>query len=88
MVGEVRTLGLLGAIELVANRKSRAFFPDIGAVGAQCRNHCFNSGLISRAIRDTMVLAPPLVISEAEIDEIVARLRAAVDRTAKDFGRL
>jgi putrescine---pyruvate transaminase len=88
LVGEVRTLGLLGAVELVADRKNRAFFPDSGTVGAQCRNYCFNSGLVSRAIRDTMVLSPPLVVSEAEIDEIVARLKHAVDRTAKDLGRL
>jgi putrescine---pyruvate transaminase len=88
IVGEVRTLGLLGAVELVADRKKRAFFAEIGTAGTQCRNHCFKSGLVSRAIRDTMVLAPPLVVSEAQIDEIVLRLRNAVDRTAKDFGRL
>ncbi|HTQ14884.1 MAG TPA: aminotransferase [Rhizomicrobium sp.] len=88
IVGEVRTLGLLGAVELVADRKKRAFFPDIGNAGTHCRNYCFNSGLISRAIRDTMVLAPPLVISEAEVDEAVRLLKNAVDRTAKDFGRL
>jgi putrescine aminotransferase len=40
-----------------------------------------------RAVRDVMVLAPPLVISEAEIDQIVARARAAFDRTAADLGR-
>ena len=88
IVGEVRTLGLLGAVELVADRKKRAFFPEIGTAGTHCRNYCFNSGLISRAIRDTMVLAPPLIVSEAQIDEIVTRLKDAIDRTAKDFGRL
>jgi putrescine aminotransferase len=85
LVGEVRTLGLLGAIELVADKKQRAFFSEVGTVGTLCRNYCFGSGLISRAIRDTMVLSPPLTVSEAEIDEIVARLKAAVDRTAKDL---
>jgi putrescine aminotransferase len=88
LVGEVRTLGLLGAIELVADRKNRTFFPDPGTVGTQCRNYCFGSGLVSRAIRDTMVLSPPLIINESEIDEIVAKLKDAVDRTARDFGRL
>ncbi|HEY1632704.1 MAG TPA: aminotransferase [Rhizomicrobium sp.] len=87
IVGEVRTIGLLAAIEMVADKKNRAFFPDIGNVGAHCRNYCFNSGLISRAIRDTMVLSPPLIISESEVDEVVGRLKDAVDRTAKDFGR-
>ena len=39
-----------------------------------------------RAVRDVMVLAPPLVISEDEIDQIVARARAALDLTARDLG--
>jgi putrescine aminotransferase len=41
-----------------------------------------------RAIRDTMVLAPPFVISEAEIEEIVTKAKQAIDRTAKDLGKL
>ncbi len=88
LVGEVRTLGLLGAIEMVADKTNRVFFPEIGTVGTQCRNYCFNSGLVSRAIRDTMVLSPPLTISESEVDEMVAKLKDAIDRTAKDIGRL
>jgi len=87
IVGEVRTLGLLGAIELVADKTARAFFPDPGHVGTHCRNYCFNGGLISRAIRDTMVLSPPLIVSESEVDEIVTKLKDAIDRTAKDFGK-
>ncbi|HEY2069343.1 MAG TPA: aminotransferase [Rhizomicrobium sp.] len=87
IVGEVRTLGLLGAIELSADKAERRFFPDVGNIGAHCRNYCFSSGLISRAIRDTMVLAPPLTISEPEVDEIVTKLKSAIDRTAKDIGK-
>jgi putrescine aminotransferase len=87
IVGEVRGAGLLGAIELVQDREERAFFPDIGQVGARCRDYCFESNLICRAIRDTMVLAPPLVIGEAEVEEILSLLRDAIDRTASDFGR-
>jgi putrescine aminotransferase len=88
IVGEVRGRGLLAAIELVADRKERGFFPNIGDVGTHCRNYCFDNGLISRAIRDTMVLAPPLVISEAEVEEIISKLSYAIDRTAKDLGKL
>jgi len=86
LVGEVRGIGLLAAIELVPNRAERSFFPDPGRVGTRCRDYCFRNGVISRAIRDTMVLAPPLVITEAEIEEIVAKLKDAVDRTARDVG--
>jgi putrescine aminotransferase len=88
LVGEVRGVGLLAAIELVDDKAQRKFFPEIGAVGAICRNYCFNDGLVSRAIRDTMVLAPPLTISESEIEEILAKLKSAIDRTAKDCGKL
>jgi putrescine aminotransferase len=87
-VGEVRTVGLLGAIELSADKKTRKFFPDVGTVGAHCRNYCFSSGVISRAIRDTMVLSPPLTISESEVDEIVVKLKAAIDNTARDFKKM
>jgi putrescine aminotransferase len=85
MVGEVRTVGLLAAIEMSPDRKNRKFFPSVGDVGAHCRNYCFSSGLISRAIRDTMVLSPPLTVSESEVDEIVEKLKAAIDNTARDF---
>ncbi|MEI9991016.1 MAG: aminotransferase [Rhizomicrobium sp.] len=88
IVGEVRGEGLLAAVELVRDRKERKFFPDPGNIGTLCRNHCFNDGLVCRAIRDTMVLAPPLVVSESEIEEIVAKLKNAVDRTANDCGRI
>lgn len=84
IVGEVRGIGLLAAVELVRDKKERKFFPEVGTIGTQCRNYCFNDGLICRAIRDTMVLAPPLIIREAEIEEIVAKLKSAIDRTAKD----
>jgi putrescine aminotransferase len=88
IVGEVRGVGLLAAVELVRDKKERKFFPDPGNIGTHCRNYCFNDGLICRAIRDTMVLAPPLIIRESEIDEIVAKLKAAIDRTAKDCGKI
>ncbi|HEV2563205.1 MAG TPA: aminotransferase [Rhizomicrobium sp.] len=88
LVGEVRGIGLLAAIELVPNKPERSFFPDVGHVGTHCRNYCFASGLIMRAIRDTMVCAPPLTISEAEIEEIIAKAKDAIDHTARDFGKM
>ncbi len=88
IVGEVRGHGLLAAIELVPDPAKRAFFENVGEAGTHCRNHCFNNGLISRAIRDTMVLAPPFTISEGEIEEVLTKLRAAIDNTARDYGKL
>ena len=57
-------------------------------MGTRCRNHCFASGLVMRAIRDTMVLAPPLTTKEAEIEEIVGKAKQAIDNTARDVGKL
>jgi len=88
IVGEVRGIGLIAAIELVADKSKREFFPNIGDVGTHCRNYCFGSGLISRAIRDTMVLAPPFIISESEVEEIIAKLKAAIDNTARDYKKM
>jgi len=80
LVGEVRGLGMLGAIELVKDKASRTRYPGKG-VGMICRQHCFDNGLIMRAVGDTMIIAPPLVISLAEIDELVAKARKCLDLT-------
>jgi putrescine aminotransferase len=86
LVGEVRSFGLIAAIELVQDKAARRRFPPELAVGLRCREHSIASGLIMRAVRDVMVLAPPLVISEAEIDELVAKARLALDLTARELG--
>ena len=86
LVGEVRGIGLLGAIELVKDKTARAFFPKDSDVGTQCRNHCFSNGLVMRAIRDTMVLAPPFVVTHEQVDEIVRLAWRCFDLTAKDLG--
>jgi len=88
LVGEVRGHGMLAAMELVPDKPSRRFFPRDMDVGTRCRNYCFANGLVMRAIRDTMVLAPPLTISESEVDKIVAKAKDAIDRTAKDLEKM
>ncbi len=86
LVGEVRGVGLLGAIELVKDKTTRTFFPKDSDVGTQCRNHCFSNGLVMRAIRDTMVVAPPFVVTHEQVDEIVRLAWRCIDLTAKDLG--
>lgn len=81
MVGEIRNVGLIGAIELVADPHTRRFFEKRGAVGTVCRDFCFANHLVMRAVRDTMVFAPPLTIDEAEIDLLVERAHAAIEAT-------
>ncbi|HLA30602.1 MAG TPA: aspartate aminotransferase family protein [Pseudomonas sp.] len=85
LVGEVRGVGLLGALELVQDKASRQRFPGAVGVGMICRGHCFNNGLIMRAVGDTMIIAPPLVISPAEIDELISKARHCLDLTAQEL---
>ena len=86
LVGQVRSFGLLGAIELVEDKASRTHFEPLGRVGTLCRDHCFQNGLVMRAVRDGMVLSPPLIIETAEIDALVETARRCLDLTAKDLG--
>jgi putrescine aminotransferase len=86
LVGEVRGVGLLAAMELVDDKRERRPFPRERNVGTICRDHCFASGLVMRAIRDTMVLAPPLIITEAEIEKLLAKAKTCIDLTARDLG--
>jgi putrescine---pyruvate transaminase len=86
LVGEVRTCGLLGALELVEDKPARRYFPSARRVGLICREHCIENGLVMRAVRDVMILAPPLIITEAEIDEMIAKARRALDLTLDDLG--
>ncbi len=81
LVGEVQTCGLMGALQLVqANASGQASAPD-GELGLLCRGHCFANGLIMRAVGDRMILAPPLVITRAQIDEMMALVRRCLDLT-------
>lgn len=80
LVGEVRGVGLLGAIELVKDKATRERYVGKGA-GMICRTFCFDNGLIMRAVGDTMIISPPLVISFAEIDELVEKARKCLDLT-------
>ena len=80
LVGEVRGVGLLGAIELVQDKATRKRYQGKGA-GMICRQFCFDNGLIMRAVGDTMIIAPPLVISKDEIDELVTKARKCLDLT-------
>ena len=81
IVGEVATRGLLGKIELVPEKPSRKRFDNYGEVGGICRDISFENGLIMRAVRDTMVVSPPLVITDEEIDEMVEKMRKTLDQT-------
>ncbi len=80
-VGEVRGLGLLAGIELVADRATRERFPEADGIGKKVRDALFSLGLCTRVTDDIICLAPPLVISEEEIDRLAAIVQQAVANT-------
>ncbi|MEX1206494.1 MAG: aminotransferase class III-fold pyridoxal phosphate-dependent enzyme, partial [Dongiaceae bacterium] len=84
LVGEVRCVGFVGAIELVKDKAKRQFFEPVGQVGTICRDHCFRIGLVMRAIRDTMVFSPPLMWTHAHVDEFAGLTKKALDLTLAD----
>ena len=81
LVGEARGMGLVGGIELVADKKSKRAFDPKSGVGLRAFAFAQEEGVISRALGDTLSICPPLVISESEIDEMFARLGRGLDRT-------
>ena len=86
LVGETRSIGLLGAVEIVANRTTRARFGGReGLAGPIVRDACIERGLMVRAVRDTIVMCPPLIVSHAEIDRIVDTIGDALDASASQL---
>lgn len=82
LVGEARMVGLVGALELVPGKPSRKRFENEGEVGAICRDHSFKNGLVMRAVRDSMIISPPLTITKEECDLLVALVEKTLDDTA------
>ncbi len=83
LVGEARTVGLLGALELVRSKEPIERFDEKEGVGTICRDTFVNNGLVMRAVGDTMVAAPPLVISHAEVDELIETAWTCLDLTQR-----
>jgi putrescine---pyruvate transaminase len=85
LVGEVRGVGLVAAIELVKDKKTRTLFDPTGEAGTICRDHCSQNGLIMRATGDSMIMSPPLIISKDQIDELMVIVERCLDKTAQDL---
>jgi 4-aminobutyrate--pyruvate transaminase len=82
LVAEYRGVGLIGAVELVPEKGKKTGFDPAGKAGAVAMAKAQEHGLIVRAMGDAVALCPPLVITEAEIDEMFRRLGRALDDTA------
>jgi len=80
LVGEMRSLGLIGAVEIVARKGTNQRFGGApGIAGPMVRDLCIENGLMIRAVRDTLVMSPPLVISREEIDQMLGIIRRSLD---------
>jgi putrescine aminotransferase len=80
LVGEARSAGLLGAVEIVADKAKGARFGGAeGTAGPLVRDICIRNGLMVRGIRDSIVMCPPLIISTSQIDDLVGIISKSLD---------
>ena len=87
IVGEVRTAGLMGALELVADKATKEPFAAALKVPQRIRQAALNRGIIVRASAETIVVCPPLIIKPAEIDRLAAVLDEAIAGVAAELSR-
>lgn len=86
LIGDVRSVGLMGGLEIVRNRVTREAYPYEAKIGYHCSGEALKRGLAFRANGDTMSLMPPLVITRDELDTVFEIAREALDATAVAFG--
>jgi len=85
LIGEVRGIGMIGAIEMVKDKKTREAFPVAASAGGLVAKHAQNNGLIQRNMGDSIAFSPPLVMTVADVDEMFARVTKALDLTLADL---
>lgn len=85
LVGGAETCGLVAGFVLMKDKENHVPFDEELAVGMICRGHCFANGLIMRAVGDRMIIAPPLITTKAQIDEMMALIYKCLDATLADL---
>ncbi len=85
LVGQAETCGFVAGLVLVKNKVTKERFNPDDAVGMLCRGHCFRNGLIMRAVGDRMIIAPPLTLTHADIDELLRLIHQALDLTLQEL---
>ncbi|MGI9263909.1 MAG: aspartate aminotransferase family protein [Gammaproteobacteria bacterium] len=86
LVGEARNAGLMAAIEIVKDKSTRERFSKEEAAGLRCRDFCYDNGLVMRAVGNSMIVSPPLIMEKKHIDELVGKARRCLDLTAESLG--
>ena len=87
LVGEVQSCGLMAALQLVGDKAAGRRLPPASPVGRLFRDHAFEQGVVMRALGTRLILAPPLVITPAQIDEMVALIVRCLDLAHADAAR-
>ena len=82
LVGEARGVGLVGAIEVVADKATKRPFDSTEKVGVRIAKAARQHGLVTRAMGDSLGFSPPLIITELEIAEMFTRFGRALDEVA------
>ena len=88
IVGETRMVGLMGALELVKDKSTLELFDKDDGIGTKCRDFLVNNGLVMRAVGDTIVVAPPLILTHAQADELVEKAWKCLELTAQAASEL
>ncbi|MBA1289644.1 aspartate aminotransferase family protein [Pseudomonas japonica] len=86
LIGEIQGLGMVAALQFAEHRATRKRFDNENDIAWRCRTIGFEEGIIIRSTLGRMILAPALVATHADIDELVNKTRLAVDRTAQEIG--
>jgi putrescine aminotransferase len=91
LVGYADSLGFVAGLNLVRNKAAlvhdcEPFDPALGA-GMACRGYMFGNGVIMRAVGDRMIVAPPLVMTRTQIDEMIEKIRLGLDQTLAELQR-
>jgi putrescine---pyruvate transaminase len=85
LIGEIQGHGMVAALQFAEDKASRKRYANENDLAWQCRTYGFEEGVVIRSTLGRMILAPALVISHGEIDELVEKTRRAVERTARDL---
>ncbi|SFT76814.1 aspartate aminotransferase family protein [Mesorhizobium sp. YR577] len=85
LVGEVRSIGLMGAIEIVKDKATRERFQPVGSAAVVVRDHAIAQGMMLRATGDSMILSPPLIWTRETIDMAGERIAKALDLAEADL---
>lgn len=88
LVGEARGVGLMGGLELVADKESKAAFPGAVRIGERIARAALERGLIVRPLGAALVVAPPFIITDEEIDALFSILKGVLDAVHEEVGRL